>query len=140
MNEEAIIRQIGNLDAAEVKTALHRVHQMQDHLNAIRSAEVHAQKEWLNSSDLIFPEDFTEEMNKLSVDVQPSEKLLKQLDRIEAALNNQNTKLKKKRGLEHPAHRSTPFLLEQLFNTCVQDRHHLCEAAHTGAEFLHLCT
>ena len=32
MNEEAIIRQIGNLDAAEVKTALHRVHQMQDHL------------------------------------------------------------------------------------------------------------
>jgi chemotaxis protein histidine kinase CheA len=93
MNEEAVIRQIGNMDAAEVKTKLHAVHQMQDYLNAIRSGEIQAHKEWVNSQ-LIFPEDFTEEMNKLSSDLHPIEKLLKQTDRIEAALNNQLQKLK----------------------------------------------
>ena len=94
MDEKAIIRQIGNFDKADVKTSLKRVHQMQDHLNAIRSGEVQARKEWLNSSELIFPEDFTEEMNKLSADLHPIEKLLKQLDRIEAVLEAQNNKLK----------------------------------------------
>jgi len=93
MNEEAVTRQIGNMDAAEVKTKLHAVHQMQDYLNAIRSGEIQAHKEWVNSQ-LIFPEDFTEEMNKLSSDLHPIEKLLKQTDRIEAALNNQLQKLK----------------------------------------------
>ncbi|MBZ5687222.1 MAG: hypothetical protein LAP86_19545 [Acidobacteriia bacterium] len=94
MNEEAIIRQIGNMDAAEVKTKLHVVHQMQDHLNAIRSGEIQAHKEWVNSQ-LIFPEDFTEEMNKLSSDLHPIEKLLKQTDRIENALKKQLERVKK---------------------------------------------
>ncbi len=95
MNEEAVIRQIGNMDAAEVKTKLHVVHQMHDHLNAIRSGEIEARKEWVNSQ-LIFPEDFTEEMNKLSSDLNPTEKLLKQCDRIEEALKKQLEKVTKK--------------------------------------------
>jgi hypothetical protein len=94
MNEQAIIRQIANLSVAEAKTSLQRIHQMQDHLNAIRSGEVKARQEWLNSSELIFLEDFTEEMNKLSSDLHPIESLLKQLDRIEAALKGQLEKLK----------------------------------------------
>ena len=82
MNEQAIIRQIGNMDAAEVKKKyLQITHQMQDHLNAIRSGEIEARKEWVNSQ-LIFPEEFTEEMNKLSSDLHPIEKLLKQLEHI----------------------------------------------------------
>jgi hypothetical protein len=94
MNEEAILRQISKyMDVAEVKKNLHIVHQMQDHLNGIRSGEIQARKEWVNSQ-LIFPEDFTEEMNRLSSDLRPTEQLLKQLDRIEAALEAQKQKLK----------------------------------------------
>ena len=94
VNEQAIIRQISNFDERHAKTQLQRVHQMQDYLHAIRDGEVKAREEWLNSSTLIFPEDFTEEMNKLSADIRPIENLLGQLDRIEAALKNQIEKLK----------------------------------------------
>jgi hypothetical protein len=82
MNEQAIIRQIAHFDEKDVKIRLHEVNKMQDHLNAIRNGEVQARKEWVNSSTLIFPEDFTEEMNTLSTDLQSTEKLLKQLDRL----------------------------------------------------------
>ena len=37
------------------------VHGMKDHLNTMRSGEIQARKEWVNSQ-LIFPEDFTEEV------------------------------------------------------------------------------
>jgi hypothetical protein len=98
MNEQAILRQIdAYFDITDVDKYLQRIHQMQDNLNALRSGEVQARKEWLNSSELIFPEDFTEEMNKLSSGLQPIENLLKQLDRIEAALNKQREKLKSKK-------------------------------------------
>jgi hypothetical protein len=60
MDEQAIIRQISNLDEPEARVRLQRVHQMQDHLNAVRSEEIQARNEWLNSSELIFPENFTD--------------------------------------------------------------------------------
>ena len=95
MDEQAILRQINNYDEESVTKALQRIYQMQDHLNAIRSGEVEAHKEWANSSELIFPEDFTEGMRELSKDLHPIEKLLKQTERIEAALKWQDMKLKK---------------------------------------------
>ena len=95
MNEQGIIQQIGNFDAHDANTRLQRVHQMQDHLKALRSGEVQAYKGWLNSSPLIFPEDFTEDMNKLNSDLRRTENLLKQLDRMEDALKKQLEKLTK---------------------------------------------
>jgi len=95
MNIEAIIRQISNCDEVTAKMRLHEVQKMHDFLNAIRSGEVQARKEWVNSSSLIFPEDFAEEMNKLSVDLRPVENMLKQCERIEDALKKQLERLKK---------------------------------------------
>lgn len=97
MDEKAIIGQISNFDVNDANKYLRRIHQMQDHLNAVRSGEVEASKGWLNSSDVIFPEDFTEEVNKLSSDLRPIEKLLGQLDRIETALKKQLERFKSKK-------------------------------------------
>jgi hypothetical protein len=96
MNEQGVIQQIGNFDAHDANTHLQRVHQMQNYLKALRSGEVHACKEWLNASPLTFPEDFTQEMNRLSSDLRRTENLLKQLDRMEGALKKQLEKLTKK--------------------------------------------
>jgi hypothetical protein len=96
MNEQGVIQQIGNFAAPDANAHLQRVHQMQDYLKALRIGEVHACKEWLNASPLTFPEDFTQEMNKLSSDLRRTENLLKQLDRMEGALKKQLEKLTKK--------------------------------------------
>jgi hypothetical protein len=99
MNEQAVLRQISNyMDVGEVKKNLHIVHQMQDYLNALRSGELQVSKGWVNSQ-LIFPEDFAEEMNKLSSNLHSTEELLKQCDRLEEALKNQLEKLQKKTKL-----------------------------------------
>jgi hypothetical protein len=99
MNEQAILRQISTyFDSADVDKQLQRVHQMQDHLNGLRNGETLASEEWSHPSQLIFPEDFTEAMNQLGSDLRPVEKLLKQLDRIEGALDKQKEKLMKKEG------------------------------------------
>ena len=94
MTEQQILDGIrATTDQAALSTQLQRVHQMQDHLNALRSGEAQASKEWVNSSQLLFPEDFEEEMNNLTADLAPIENLLGQLDRIELALKMQIKKV-----------------------------------------------
>jgi hypothetical protein len=87
MTEAQILDRIRTMtNPAELDSQLGEVHQMQDYLNALRSGEMQAHGEWPNSSQLLFPEDFTDEMNELSSEPAMSDQLLKQLDRIEAAL------------------------------------------------------
>ena len=98
MNEQAILRQISAyLDEAEVDKHLQTIHQMQDYLHALQDGEKRAHPNWVNSATLILPEDFTDEMNKLSTDLGSVSKMLKQLDRIEEALEKQKEKLMKRR-------------------------------------------
>ena len=73
------------------------VHLMQDHLKAWRSGEVEGTRGWINSSTLLFPEDFEAAMKNLSATVRPSEEMLKQLERIEAALSSQLEKIDRRR-------------------------------------------
>jgi hypothetical protein len=68
-------------------------HQMQDYIHQLQDGERTASAEWLNSSPLLFPDDFTDEMNELSSELAMSDKLLKQLGRIETAITMQLEKL-----------------------------------------------
>jgi len=87
MNEQQIIQRIRvSLDRAALEQDLQRVHQMMDHVNAARSGEVQATDSWVNSSSLLFPDDFEAEMNHLSSTTIMTGQMLEQLDRIEAAL------------------------------------------------------
>jgi hypothetical protein len=87
MNEQQIIQRIRvSLDRAALEQDLQRVHQMMDHVNAVRSGEVQPTDSWVNSSSLLFPDDFGAEMNHLSSTTIMTGQMLEQLDRIEAAL------------------------------------------------------
>jgi predicted LPLAT superfamily acyltransferase len=97
MTEQQIIERIGTLtDMAEVVAQRQRVRAMQDYLHTLRDGEKQATRNWVNSSTLLFPEDFEDAMNTLSSDLSHSSQMLKQLDRIEAALNEQEKKLRTK--------------------------------------------
>jgi len=93
MNEQAILRQIGAyFDEAEVDKQLPMIHQMQDHLHALQDGEKKANSNWVNSATVLFPEDFADSMRKLHSDLSPINEMLKQLERIEAALEKQKEK------------------------------------------------
>jgi len=95
MTEQQIIERIRSMTSVADVDLQHRtVHQMQDYIHQVRDGEKVAGAEWLNSSPLLFPEDFTDEMNELSSERAISDKLLKQLDRIEAALEERKKELK----------------------------------------------
>lgn len=87
MTEQQIIETIQEIgDEKELNDQLRMIHQMQDYLHQLQDGEQPVTAEWFNSSPALFPEDFTDEMNELSSERATSNELLKQLERIEAAL------------------------------------------------------
>lgn len=94
MTERQIIERIRTLtDVREVDSRLRVVHTAEDYLHALQAGERKPSLEWLDSSDLAFPEDFAAEMNRLSVDLTPIDKMLGQLGRIEDALKLQRAQI-----------------------------------------------
>jgi hypothetical protein len=98
MTEQQIIEHIGAITyVREVDTRLREVRSMQDYLHALQGGEKQASAVWVNSSALLFPEDFEEEMNGLNANLVAISKLLEQLGRIETALTEQRGRILKKR-------------------------------------------
>lgn len=98
MTEQQIIARIQTTtDPVEVASQRRMVHLMQHHLKAWRSGKVEGTRGWINSSTLLFSEDFEAAMQNLSAVVRPSEEMLKQLERIEAALSSQLEKIDRRR-------------------------------------------
>jgi predicted RNA-binding protein Jag len=96
MNEEAILRQINNMDSADVEKHLEVVSSMQRALYAVKEAEMKVHSESLKSSTLIFPEDFNSEMRGLNSNLRAYTKLLERVDTILTALRKQQVRLRKK--------------------------------------------
>jgi hypothetical protein len=99
MNEQQIIERIQKIGhRRELDNELGKVHQMQDHIHAVRNGEAKATQGWFNTEKALFPEDFEHQMNELSAEVRSMDEILKQLDRIEAALNKRGEELKTNNG------------------------------------------
>ncbi len=96
MTEQQIIERISaTTDVRELTSHLQRIRAMKDYLHELQDGQKQASLEWVNSTPLIFPEDFTAEMNRLHSELTPSGELLDQLSRIERALEQRLEKLNK---------------------------------------------
>ncbi len=95
MEEQIIERIHAATDARVLNTELQRNRARQDYLHAVCEGEKQATRDYLNSSSLFFPENVTEETNRLGSWLVPIEKELKHLERIERAIVQQLEKLKK---------------------------------------------
>jgi hypothetical protein len=94
MTEKQIIERIRTLsDVSEIREQIRKLEMMRDQLHAVREGSKQAARGWLNSSPTVFPEDFEDEMSGLHADLASSDILLTQLERIEAALKEQEQKV-----------------------------------------------
>ncbi len=97
MTEQQIIDRINaTTDTRELTNQLRQVRQMEDYLHELQEGQKQASLEWVNSSPLVFPEDFAAEMNQLHAELGASKELLDQLSRIERALEQRLEQLGKK--------------------------------------------
>lgn len=96
MNKDAVLKRITNFSVSEVQVHVQLCSQMRDYVKVLRKGEIEACRHNLNSTSALFPEDFTDAMKDLDVEVRPYEKMLKEIDWYEEALNNQQKKLKQK--------------------------------------------
>jgi hypothetical protein len=94
MTKQQILEQIAALETVrEVGNRLRDNRGLQDHLRAVADGQERAATIWMNTSSLAFPEDFEEDMNQLSKDQRPIDKMLEFLRWMEGALEDRKKEL-----------------------------------------------